>query len=164
MTIFKIIQILKMSFFLPTFFREFRIYFNHQKEQSLIRPASKNLHLTVSIHVIIPIALAYGLYPQKILPLLFDFKVDAINLANIFRAMMGLYLGMSVIWIMGIIKSKLWVTATITNITFMGGLALGRLISLALDGVPGIYFLIGFLLESVLAIWGLKNLKKYGAD
>jgi hypothetical protein len=130
----------------------------------LIRPASKNLHLTVSILVIIPIALAYGIYPQMILPLLFDFKVDAINQANIFRAMMGLYLGMSVIWIMGIIKSKLWVTATITNITFMGGLALGRLVSLALDGVPGIYFLIGFVLEAVLAIWGLKNLKKYGTD
>jgi hypothetical protein len=97
-------------------------------------------------------------------PLLFDFKVDTINLANIFRAMMGLYLGMSVIWIMGIIKSKLWVTATITNITFMGGLALGRLVSLALDGVPGIYLLIGFILESALAIWGLKNLKKFGTD
>ena len=53
---------------------------------------------------------------------------------------------------------------TITNITFMGGLALGRLVSLALDGVPGIYFLIGFMLEAVLAIWGLKNLKKYGTD
>ena len=99
-----------------------------------------------------------------ILPLLFDFKVDAINQANIFRAMMGLYMGMSVIWIMGIIKSKLWVTATITNIIFMGGLALGRLVSLALDGVPGIYLLIGLILESALAIWGLKNLKKYGTD
>jgi hypothetical protein len=130
----------------------------------LIRPASKNLHLIISILVIIPIALAYGLYPQMILPLLFDFKVDAINLANIFRAMMVLYLGMSVIWIMGVIKSKLWVTATITNITFMGGLALGRLVSLALDGIPGIYLLIGFMLELVLAIWGLINLKKYGTD
>ena len=98
------------------------------------------------------------------LPLLFDFKVEAINLANIFRAMMGLYLGISVIWIMGISKPKLWVTATITNITFMGGLALGRLVSLVLDGVPGIYFLIGFMVETVLAIWGLKNLKKYGTD
>jgi hypothetical protein len=77
---------------------------------------------------------------------------------------MGLYLGMSVIWILGIIKSQLWVTATITNITFMGGLTLGRLVSLALDGVPGIYFFIGLALESVLAIWGLKNLKKYGTD
>lgn len=128
----------------------------------MIRPTSKNLHLTVSTLVIIPIALAYGLYPQKMLPWLFDFKVDTINLANIFRAMMGLYLGMSVIWILAIIKPQLWVTATITNITFMGGLALGRLVSVAVDGLPGIYFLIGLLLESVLAIWGLRNLKKYG--
>jgi hypothetical protein len=136
--------------------------FTTKKEQSLIRPTSKNLHLTVSILIVIPIALAYGLYPQRILPLLFDFKVDGINLANIFRTIMGLYLGMSVIWIMGIIKSKLWITATITNIAFMGGLMLGRLISLALDGVPSIYFVIGFVLEAVLAIWGVKNLKKYG--
>lgn len=139
-----------------------KLYFRFlSKRTSLIRPASKNLHLTVSLLVIIPIALAYGLYPQLILPLLFDFKVDTINLANIFRAMMGLYLGMCMIWIMGIINSKLWVTATITNITFMGGLTLGRLVSMVVDGVPGIYFLIGFVLESVLAIWGFKNLKKY---
>ncbi|HEY9257745.1 DUF4345 domain-containing protein, partial [Chitinophaga sp.] len=129
---------------------------------SLIRPSSRNLHLTVSILIIIPIGLAYGLYPQKILPLLFNFNVDAINLVHIFRAMMGLYLSMSVIWMMGIIKSKCWITATITNITFMGGLALGRLVSLAIDGVPGIYFLIGLIVESSLAIWGLRNLKKYG--
>ena len=118
--------------------------------------------MTVSILIIIPIGLAYGLYPQKILPLLFNFNVDAINLVHIFRAMMGLYLSMSVIWMMGIIKSKCWITATITNITFMGGLALGRLVSLAIDGVPGIYFLIGLIVESSLAIWGLRNLKKYG--
>lgn len=130
----------------------------------MIRPASKNLHLTVSILIIIPVALAYGLYPQMMLPLLFDFKVDAVSLANIFRAMMGLYLGMSVIWIMGIINSRFWVTATITNITFMGGLALGRLVSMALDGVPKVYLLLGCMLELALAIWGVKNLKKYGTD
>lgn len=130
----------------------------------MIRPASKNLHLTVSTVIIIPVALAYGLYPQMMLPWLFDFKVDTTNLTSIFRAMMGLYLAMSVIWIMGIFKPQLWITATITNITFMGGLALGRLVSLALDGIPGIYFLIGLVLESLLAIWGLKNLKNYGTN
>jgi thiol:disulfide interchange protein len=98
------------------------------------------------------------------LPWLFDFKVDNINLANIFRAMMGLYLTMSAVWIMGIVKPRLWTTATITNITFMGGLALGRLVSLASDGVPGKYFLTGLVLELVLAIWGIINLKKYGTD
>ncbi|WP_343303276.1 DUF4345 domain-containing protein [Chitinophaga niabensis] len=130
----------------------------------MIRPSSRNLHLTVSLLIIIPVALAYGLFPQMILPLLFDFNVDAINLVNIFRAMMGLYLGMSAIWTMGVIKSRFWITATITNIAFMGGLALGRLVSMAIDGVPGIYFLIGFIAELLLAVWGLKNLKKYGTD
>jgi hypothetical protein len=130
----------------------------------LIRPASRNLHLIVSILVIIPIALAYGLYPQKMLPLLFDFNADATNLANIFRATMGLYLAMSVIWMIGIIKPPYWITATITNIAFMGGLALGRLVSMVIDGVPGIYFLIGFIVESALALWGLKNVKKYGTN
>lgn len=135
---------------------------NNRNEQSLIRLGSNNLHLTVSTALIIPIALAYGIYPQWMLPLLFDFKVDAINLANVFRAMMGLYLAMSIIWIMGIIKPRWWVTATITNIAFMGGLALGRLVSLVFDGAPGIYFLTGLVLEAALAVWGVKNLKKYG--
>lgn len=121
----------------------------------------KNLHLAISIIFIIPIALVYGLYPNIILFKLFDFKVETISLTNIFRAMMGLYLGMSTIWIVGIVKPEFWVTATITNIVFMGGLAFGRLISLALDGLPTIYFLIGLILESGLAFWGLKNLKKY---
>jgi len=122
----------------------------------------KNLHLIISIIFIIPIALVYGLYPNMTLSQLFDIKVETINLTNIFRAMMGLYLGISTIWIIGILKPKFWMTATLTNIVFMGGLAVGRLLSLALDGLPSIYFLVGLLLELSFAFWGLKNLKKYG--
>jgi Domain of unknown function (DUF4345) len=121
----------------------------------------KNLHLIISIIFIIPIALVYGLYPKMILLKLFDIKVETINLTNIFRAMMGLYLGISTIWIIGIIKPKFWVAATLTNIVFMGSLSAGRLLSLVLDGFPSIYFLVGLLLESSLAFWGVKNLKKY---
>lgn len=124
----------------------------------------RTLHLIVSTLIIIPVGLAYGLYPQKVLPLLFGFNVEAVNLVNVFRAMMGLYLGMSAIWILGIIKSGFRVTATISNIAFMGGLALGRLVSMVVDGVPGIYFLIGFIVEVVLAVWGLRNLKNKGSS
>lgn len=124
--------------------------------------AFKNLHLAVSIILIIPIALVYGLYPGFTLPKLFDFKIESTDLTSIFKAIMGLYLSMAVIWIIGIFKSKFWVTATITNIVFMGGLAFGRLISLIVDGIPTIYFLSGLIIELVLAFWGLKSLKKYG--
>lgn len=121
----------------------------------------KNLHLIISIIFIVPIALAYGLYPKNILSKLFDIKINTINLANIFRAMMGLYLGMSAIWIIGIVRPKFWITATITNIVFMASLAVGRLLSLTLDGLPSIYFVVGLLLELLFAFWGIKNLKKY---
>lgn len=122
----------------------------------------KNLHLTTSVILIIPIALVYGLYPRLILPKLFDFKIEGNDLADIFRAIMGLYLGMATVWIIGILKPTFWTIATITNIIFMGGLAFGRLISLVLDGFPSVYLLIGLMLELVFAFWGFKNVKKYG--
>jgi hypothetical protein len=122
----------------------------------------KNLHLITSVIFIIPIALVYGLYPKMTLSPLFDIKVETINLKSIFRAIMGLYLGMAAIWITGIRKPKFWITATLMNIVFMGGLAAGRLLSLALDGFPSIYFLAGLVVELSFAFWGLKNLKKYG--
>ena len=125
------------------------------------KAAIKNLHLSTSIIFIIPIALIYGLYPNAILSKLFDIKVETINLTNIFRAIMGLYLATSTIWFIGIIKPKFWTIATLTNIVFMGGLAFGRLLSLVLDGLPSLYFLAGLFLELSFAFWGIKNIKKY---
>lgn len=131
----------------------------NQAENSYLK--SKNLHLLLSVIFITPVALVYGLQPSVVLPELFDFKVDTIDLTNIFRAQMGLYLLMSCFWAISIIKPKFWITATITNILFMGGLATGRLISVVVDGAPSIYFLIGVILEFALTFWGLRNLKKY---
>ena len=68
---------------------------------------------------------------------------------------------MSCFWSIAIIKPKFWITATITNILFMGGLATGRLVSVVVDGAPSIYFLMGLILECALTFWGLRNLKKY---
>jgi hypothetical protein len=121
----------------------------------------KNLHLAVSVLLIVPVALVYGLLPGKILPGLFDFTIHTTDLSIIFRATMGLYLGMAVFWIMGIVKSKTWVAATTANIFFMGGLAIGRIVSLLLDGSPNVYFLTGLFVELLLALWGIRNLKKY---
>lgn len=74
---------------------------------------------------------------------------------------MGLYLGMAVLCVVGIFKSRQWRTATISNVFFMIGLALGRIISLVIDGIPSIYFLAGLVLELLLALWGIINLNKY---
>ncbi len=120
---------------------------------------AKNFHLILSTIFIIPVAFVYGLYPQKILPLLFDFTVSGTDLSNIFRAIMGLYLAMGILWIIGTVKPNFWRTATIANILFMSGLAFGRMFSMTLDGPPSIYFSIGLLVEVLLAVWGIMNLR-----
>ena len=122
---------------------------------------NKNLHLTVSAIIITIISLSYGLFPDKILPAVFDFKVESNDLKQVFRSMMGLYLGMVILWVTGIIKPVLWRTATITNVFFMVSLSAGRVISLIIDGIPSILFSIGLVLELILALWGIINLKKY---
>ena len=119
----------------------------------------KNAHLIISIIILSPIALNYGIIPDKILPVLFDFKVETIDLKNVFRAIMGLYLGIIYLWFLGVYNSKYWIMATVLNVAFMGGLAFGRLISIVLDGHPSIVFKIGFVVELILAIWGVLNLR-----
>lgn len=118
----------------------------------------KNLHLGTSSFVIIIVGLIYGINPNKILPLFFDFKVENIDLNNVFRAIMGLYLGMAIYWIIGILKPSQWRNATLINIIFMGGLAFGRILSLIIDGIS-VPFSKGLILELCFMIWGIYNLK-----
>ena len=121
----------------------------------------KNLHLIISAILIIAIAFAYGVAPGTLLPALFDFKVETTDLHNIFRSIMCLYIGMVIIWVTGIFKPRYWETATIINIVFMSGLAIGRLVSLVVDGLPSITLLIGFFAEVFLAVLSYFNWRKY---
>jgi hypothetical protein len=123
--------------------------------------STKNLHLAISAIIITIISLVYGLFPHEILPRFFDFKVDSIDLKQIFRATMGVYLGMAVLWVIGIFKPSHWKIATISNVIFMSGLAAGRIIGLIMDGIPSISFSAGLGLELTLALWGIINLNKY---
>jgi hypothetical protein len=123
----------------------------------------KTLHLTISAIIIAVIAFTYGLFPTTSLPKLFDFNVEPVDLKNAFRATMGLYLGMVILWVIGVFKPVHWRTATITNVFFMTGLASGRIISLVVDGVPSLAFSIGLALELTLALWGIRNLNRYRA-
>jgi len=120
----------------------------------------KNSHLIISLILVVPIAFVYGLFPAYVLPEIFDFNVDTIDLTNIFRAIMILYLGNSVIWFLGIINFKFWQTSTIMNIVFMASLTLGRTISLIVDGIPSTVFVIGLIVEFALAVFGIIQLKK----
>lgn len=100
----------------------------------------------------------YGANPGKLLPLIFDFRVENLELKNIFRAVMGLYLAFGAYWFLGARQPVYWRSATVSNILFMGGLGAGRGISLLLDGVSPQYTL-GMILELLMMGWGIYNLK-----
>lgn len=121
----------------------------------------KNLHLILAVLIILIVALTYGLFPGRSITFLLGLNSTDINLKQIFRANMGLYLGMAALWISGILQSKLWFSATLSSMVFFGGLAIGRLIGILKDGIPAAYFWIGMLIEFILFAWAIVNLRKY---
>ena len=120
----------------------------------------RQIFLLVTAIGITPIALSYGLVPQKSLSYLFDVPVSNINGSHIFRAVMGLYLALLSFWIVGAFRVQLRQAALYSLVVFMLGLALGRVLSLVVDGIPSL-LLIGYLgLELIFGILGLILLKK----
>jgi len=114
-----------------------------------------NLHLTISILIVVTIAFVYGFKPD----LWFDVKVLTIDEFNIYKAIMGIYIAFSVLWFIGIIKENYWQAATISNFLFMLGLAFGRIISLILDGIPSTLFLLGTIGELTLVFYAFYQFK-----
>lgn len=110
---------------------------------------------------LLPIALSYGANPQGSVPFLFGFPVEGVNAAHIFRAVMGLYLAQAAFWVSGALKPSLTTAALWSVVIFMWGLALGRLLSLVVDGIPNLILLIYILLELGFGIVGWLLLRKH---
>ena len=116
-------------------------------------------YLLVSAVGLLPIALSYGINPSGLLPQLMDLQPTGTNIVHVFRAIMGLYLGMVALWLMGVWRGGVTLRAAlISEVVFMGGLAAGRLLSLSLDGRPSAIFLIYTGAELVLTLWGMRCL------
>jgi len=113
------------------------------------------IHLIISVVIVIPVAFVYGFNPSSE----FDIHLNTVDEQNQFKAIMGLYLGFSILWILGIFKAKCLKLALITNMIFMLGLGFGRLISLLLDGTPTFGYKFGIFAELFLGFYGLWALK-----
>lgn len=109
---------------------------------------------------LIPIALSYGLIPEKTLTPIFGISVDNMNLTHIMRAVMGLYFGQIIFWFMGAFNPKLRRPAMFVLIVFMLGLAFGRILSILLEGVPHWLLLVYLCLELIFGLLGLFILNK----
>ncbi len=101
---------------------------------------------------LVPIALGYGARPSTTLDVLFGITVDTTNLTHIMRAVMGLYLGMAVIWVWGAFKAPMAAPALVSCAVFMLGLAAGRVLSLILDGMPHWLLVVYAAIEIVLGL------------
>lgn len=115
------------------------------------------IHLIISVLIVVPVAIIYGFIPE----LQFEIYLNTTDEKNAFKAIMGLYLGFSVLWIYGIFKTNFLKVALITNMVFMLGLGFGRLLSLALDGLPTNLYVYGNFGELFLGLYGVWILSKY---
>lgn len=121
----------------------------------------KNAHLLVSLVLVVSAALMYGLAPTRLVPGVFDIAVETVDLANVFRAIMCLYLAISGLWLLAMLRPGLWRIATVSNVVFMGSLVLGRLISLVVDGTPSAALLYAVVVEALLGVFGFLQLRRY---
>ncbi|MEM6801697.1 MAG: DUF4345 domain-containing protein [Bacteroidota bacterium] len=123
---------------------------------------AKHLHLLISLSIVIPTGIIYG--SPSILPTQLDIQVNSIDLSNMLKATMCLYLGVSIVWFWGIWKAQYWKRATELNILFMLSLATGRALSILVDGLPSGGYIFGIIAELLEGLLSLYQLKKYKAE
>ena len=113
------------------------------------------IHLIISVLIVVPVAFVYGFNPSSE----FDIHLNTIDEHNFFKAIMGLYLGFSSLWILGVFKASYLKLALITNIIFMLGLGFGRVLSWIIDGTPTFGYQFGTFAELFLGFYGVWAMK-----
>ena len=119
----------------------------------------RKAYLWFSAIGLFPVALSYGVAPVESLNWLFGMTLAVPDEAHIFRGIMGLYLAMVLLWVIGALRESFERPAIIAEVFFMSGLAAGRLLSVIVDGVPH-WLLSGYLaVEIALAVAGIALLR-----
>jgi hypothetical protein len=124
--------------------------------------SKEKLFLIVAALGLTPIALGYGLMPGRSLPFLYGVGVDGVSNVHILRAIMGLYLGMVVFWLMGARFPRYRDAALCSLVVFMLGLAAGRVLSFVIDGMPHPLLAVYAVLEIGFGAVGLVLLRRVG--
>ncbi|MAR94975.1 MAG: hypothetical protein CMD46_01235 [Gammaproteobacteria bacterium] len=113
---------------------------------------------------LVPLGISYGTHPYfSISPISFlkEIEINSTDLANIFSAIMGLYISMAIFWIVGAFKKSITIHALWSLLIFMTGIGLGRAISMLTDGMPTAPYQFFLLLEIVFALVAYKLIKGY---
>lgn len=120
---------------------------------------AQRLFLVLMSFGLLPVALSYGVLPEQGLLSLYGISDPDLPTRHVFRALMGLYVGMICFWLAGALRPALRIPALWTVFVFVTGIAFGRLLSLGLDGWPQPIFLLYLIAEIGLAAtsWFLIN-------
>ena len=105
------------------------------------------------------VSLGYGFLPSLTMPFLYEIEVTNTNLLNILRAISGLYIALVTFWIIGAYNSNLQLPALWSLTIFMTGLALGRVVSILIDGLPSPIFIFYLFIEIIFGLIGYALLK-----
>ena len=119
----------------------------------------KHFHLIISLAIVIPTAIIYG--SSSILPKFLNIQVNTNDFSNMLKAIMCLYLGISLVWILGIFKPEYWKRATQLSVLFMLTLATGRVLSMVSDGLPTGGYVFGVIAELVIGLYSIYQLRRY---
>ena len=90
---------------------------------------------------------------------LYEIEVTNTNLLNILRAISGLYIALVTFWILGAYNSNLQLPALWSLTIFMTGIALGRVASILIDGLPSPIFIFYLFIEIISGLIGYALLK-----
>ena len=69
---------------------------------------------------VFPVSLLYGGNPAVSMPNFYGIEIDTINLSNILRAVMGLYIALCIFWVIGARYEKLRLAALCLLIDRLG--------------------------------------------
>ena len=107
-----------------------------------------------------PVALSYGVDPAVTIPQFMNFTVEGTDQTHIFRALMGLYLGMVTFCIIAAFRPEWQRVAVIWAVFFAYSLALGRILSLIVDGMPSPILMFYLVVELTVGTVGLLILNR----
>ena len=105
------------------------------------------------------IAFLYGISPHWFARTLLDVPELTLDFTHILRAVMGLYIGLGLFWLYAAFNDTYRNVAVLTTIIFAGGLVIGRIISLFVDGIPSGILILYVVMEFALvpaAYWVFK--------
>ena len=102
--------------------------------------------------ILVPPALSYGINPAAVLP-----KTDQ---TEMLRAVMGLYLGMTIFCVIAAFTPSWCHVAAIWAVFFLYSIAAGRILSLIVDGVPSPILLFYMAFELIGGTLGLLVLAR----